>query len=66
MPEYAYPYRDDDGREDEDMESHRGRFRVVRSVSDEDGAAAVCCTARLPSDAESKVEWRGFRVLMVL
>jgi len=64
--DYPYPYRNDDGREDEKTDSHLGRFRVVRAGTDQDVSAEKRCTARLPSDPESKVAWRGFRVLMVL
>ena len=64
--DYPYPYRNDDGREDEKTDSHLGRFRVIRAGIDQKVPTEMHCTTRLPSDPESKLEWRGFRVLMAL
>ena len=65
QPDYPYPYRADDGREDPDAGPSNARvLRVHRGGSYRDPAAGVRCTARGASTPDSRLAWRGFRVVM--
>jgi iron(II)-dependent oxidoreductase len=62
---FPYPYQAQDGREDlaADQRLHRV-FRVYRGGSFRDEPARLRCTARGQSSPESKLRWRGFRVVL--
>jgi iron(II)-dependent oxidoreductase len=62
--DFPYPYQARDGREDltADQRLHRV-FRVHRGGSFRDNQAKVRCSARGWSDPDSKIRWRGFRVV---
>ncbi len=65
QPDYPYPYRSDDGREDPDAGPADARvLRVHRGGSYRDPMAGVRCTARGASPPDSHLAWRGFRVVM--
>jgi formylglycine-generating enzyme required for sulfatase activity len=62
---FAYPYRDDDGREDLQADAHLYRItRVHRGGAFRDDPSRLRCSARGRSSARSKVHWRGFRVAL--
>lgn len=64
-PDYAYPYRPDDGREDTEPDQPApGIWRVHRGGSFRESAAGVRCTARSASAPDSRLRWRGLRVAM--
>ncbi len=64
-PDYAYPYRPDDGREDSTpAQATPGIWRVHRGGSYREDAASLRCTARSASAPDSRLRWRGFRVAM--
>jgi len=56
---FPYPYQTMDGRE----AMHAGDFRIVRGGSYKEDAAALRCSARAFAASQSKVQWRGFRVV---
>jgi formylglycine-generating enzyme required for sulfatase activity len=62
---FPYPYHPHDGREDPaaDQRLHR-LFRLHRGGSYRDEPAKLRCSARGYSDPDSKLRWRGFRVLL--
>jgi len=61
---YPYPYRAGDGREDLAAGSRLYRtYRIYRGGSFRDNAAGAGCQARGWSDPDSKLRWRGFRVV---
>jgi formylglycine-generating enzyme required for sulfatase activity len=65
QPDYPYPYRADDGRENLEAAPSDARIlRVHRGGSYRDLAAGVRCTARGASSPDSRLAWRGFRVIM--
>jgi formylglycine-generating enzyme required for sulfatase activity len=60
---FPYPYRPEDGREDLKA-SHLYRvYRVYRGGSFRDEPSKLSCTARGASTPDSKIRWRGFRVV---
>jgi len=62
---FPYPYRADDGREDLAAAQHLHRvYRVYRGGSFRDDPAKLRCSARGCSTPDSKIRWRGFRVVM--
>ena len=64
--DYPYPYRTDDGREA--LAAGYGQQRVYcihRGGSYRDNPDKIRATARSASDPESKIKWRGFRVVLV-
>ena len=64
-PDYVYPYRPDDGREDpETTQAVPGLWRVHRGGSYREDAVSLRCTARGASAPDSRLRWRGFRVAM--
>jgi formylglycine-generating enzyme required for sulfatase activity len=64
---FPYPYRPGDGREDLEAERHLHRtYRIHRGGSYRDVPAKLRCSARGYATPESKVLWRGFRVVLVL
>jgi formylglycine-generating enzyme required for sulfatase activity len=64
-PDYVYPYRPDDGREDlATPQAGPGLWRVHRGGSYREDAASLRCTARGASAPDSRLRWRGFRVAM--
>ena len=66
VPRFGYPYRGDDGRNDPEAARWLpGLLRVVRGGSAQN-AAAVEVTRRAASAPESRVRWRGFRVVLAL
>lgn len=61
---FPYPYRPHDGREEaKPVHLHRV-YRVYRGGSFRDEPGKLRCTARGNSDPESKIRWRGFRVVL--
>jgi iron(II)-dependent oxidoreductase len=61
---FPYPYQAQDGREDL-VATHLHRvYRVHRGGSFRDAQAKVHCSARGCSDPDSKIRWRGFRVVL--
>ena len=62
---FPYPYRADDGREDLKAHQRLHRvFRIHRGGSFRDDPAKLRCSARGISDPDSKIRWRGFRVVL--
>lgn len=63
--DYPYPYQANDGREDltADHRLHRV-FRLHRGGAFRDPVLNLRCTARGLSDPDSKLRWRGFRVVL--
>ncbi len=63
--DFSYPYQAHDGREDlnADQRLHRV-FRVHRGGSFRDNQARATTAARSASDPDSKIKWRGFRVVL--
>lgn len=67
QPEFGYPYDPADGREILASEDLPPQARLVhRGGSFKSAPTAVRCTARGNSSADSKVAWRGFRVVMTI
>ncbi|MBK9094386.1 MAG: SUMF1/EgtB/PvdO family nonheme iron enzyme [Anaerolineae bacterium] len=66
-PDYPYPYRADDGREETDA-GHAGQalLRLQRGGSYRSQGETLRSTARGISAPDSKVPWRGFRVAMTI
>jgi iron(II)-dependent oxidoreductase len=63
---FPYPYQAADGREDL-VASHLHRvYRVYRGGSFRDEPARVQCSVRGCSTPDSKIRWRGFRVVMII
>jgi formylglycine-generating enzyme required for sulfatase activity len=63
--DFPYPYQANDGREDLAAEQRLYRaFRVYRGGSFRDNQTKVSTTARGASDPDSKIKWRGFRVVL--
>ncbi len=63
--DFPYPYQPDDGREDTNTDERRHRvFRVYRGGAFRDRQSKVTATARNASDPDSKIRWRGFRVVL--
>lgn len=64
---WPYPYRTDDGREAQDPEHYLHRvYRLCRGGSYKDHANRIQCASRNIALQESRVAWRGFRVVMVI
>jgi formylglycine-generating enzyme required for sulfatase activity len=61
--DFSYPYEANDGREEE---TAGYVMRIHRGGSFRSQAAEVRCSARSASHADSRVTWRGFRVVMAL
>jgi len=63
--DFPYPYRADDGREDlaTNQQLHRV-YCVHRGGSFRDNKTKVRTAARSASDPDSKIKWRGFRVVL--
>jgi len=65
QPDYAYPYRPDDGREDLEAGPWQHRtFRVHRGGAFREDRLRVTTFSRGVSDPDSKLRWRGFRVVL--
>ncbi len=63
--DFPYPYRPGDGREDLAAAARLPRlFRLHRGGSFRDEPARLRCSARGYSDPDSKIRWRGFRVVL--
>jgi formylglycine-generating enzyme required for sulfatase activity len=60
---FPYPYRADDGREDMAAQHLHRVYRVYRGGSFRDDPARVRSSARGASTPDSKIRWRGFRVV---
>jgi formylglycine-generating enzyme required for sulfatase activity len=61
---FPYPYRADDGREDVAASQHLHRvYRVYRGGSFRDDPSKLRCSVRGCSTPDSKIRWRGFRVV---
>jgi formylglycine-generating enzyme required for sulfatase activity len=60
---FPYPYRANDGREEVNPTHLHRVYRVYRSGSFRDEPARLRCSVRGNSDPESKIRWRGFRVV---
>jgi formylglycine-generating enzyme required for sulfatase activity len=64
-PTFPYPYDGSDGREDPEAERQMDRtYRIHRGGSYRDAPTELRCTARGFSSPDSKVSWRGFRVVL--
>jgi iron(II)-dependent oxidoreductase len=62
---FPYPYQPNDGREEPEADQRLHRlFRLHRGGSYRDEPAKLRCSARGYSDPDSKIRWRGFRVLL--
>ena len=58
--DFPYPYQADDGREDPKADERLHRvYRIHRGGPPNN----IRCTARGASDPDSKIKWRGFRVV---
>jgi formylglycine-generating enzyme required for sulfatase activity len=65
QPAFGYPYQRDDDREDPMAEQRLYQtYRIHRGGSYRDELAGLRCSARGFAPPDSKVGWRGFRVLM--
>lgn len=65
--DFMYPYDPDDGREEMDAEQHMHRvYRIHRGGSYRDDVSELRCSARGCSGPDSKIRWRGFRVVLDL
>lgn len=63
--DFPYPYDGGDGREDPEAEKQLDpTYRIHRGGSYRDTPADLRCTARGFSPPDSKVVWRGFRVVL--
>jgi formylglycine-generating enzyme required for sulfatase activity len=64
-PGFGYPYDPDDGREIVDPKKLPAAARVVhRGGSFKSAPADLRCSARGNALPDSKIAWRGFRVVM--
>lgn len=63
ISDFVYPYRPDDGREDPTASHLHRVYRVYRGGSFRDEPARLRCAARGASTPDSKIRWRGFRVV---
>lgn len=64
-PAFPYPYDSGDGREDPEADRQLDRtYRIHRGGSYRDAPTELRCTARGFSPPDSKVPWRGFRVVL--
>jgi iron(II)-dependent oxidoreductase len=62
---FPYPYQAQDGREDLAADQRLVRvYRVCRGGSFHDDPAKLRCSARGQSSPDSKLRWRGFRVVL--
>lgn len=62
---FGYPYRLDDGRDDPNADTYMpGLSRVVRGGSFRENVANLRCAHRVASAPDSKLRWRGFRVML--
>jgi formylglycine-generating enzyme required for sulfatase activity len=62
---FPYPYQAHDGREDLEADQHLHRvYRIHRGGSFRDDPSRLRCSARGYSDPDSKLRWRGFRVVL--
>jgi formylglycine-generating enzyme required for sulfatase activity len=63
--DFAFPYQPDDGREELEADKRLPRvYRIHRGGAFRDNPANLRCTARGVSDPDSKLRWRGFRVVL--
>ncbi|GIK42054.1 MAG: hypothetical protein BroJett011_58870 [Chloroflexota bacterium] len=63
---FPYPYRASDGREEANPTHLHRVYRVYRGGSFRDEPGKLRCSVRGNSDPESKIRWRGFRVVLEL
>ena len=61
---YPYPYQANDGREDLTAQYLHRAYRIYRGGSFRDDRPQLRCSARGRSDPDSKIRWRGFRVVL--
>lgn len=61
---FSYPYRASDGREEANPTHFHRVYRVYRGGSFRDEPARLRCSVRGNSDPESKIRWRGFRIVL--
>lgn len=65
QPTFPYPYEGGDGREDPEAERQMDRtYRIHRGGGYVDAATELRCSARGFSPPDTKVAWRGFRVML--
>lgn len=65
--EFPYPYRPHDGREELDADQPLNRFRRIhRGGSYRDVRSRPRCAARGCSNPDSRIRWRGFRVVRTI
>ncbi len=65
--DFEYPYNPDDGREDLEADRHLPWvFRIHRGGSFQDSHPDLSCAARSFDNPNSKLDWRGFRVVREL
>jgi iron(II)-dependent oxidoreductase len=64
-PAFPYPYQPGDGREDLAPDQGLPRlYRLYRGGSFHDDPGKLRCAARGQSSPDSKLRWRGFRVVL--
>jgi formylglycine-generating enzyme required for sulfatase activity len=63
---FTYPYQAGDGREEINPSHLYRAYRVYRGGSFRDEPARLRCSARGNSDPDSKISWRGFRVVLAI
>jgi iron(II)-dependent oxidoreductase len=63
---FPYPYRASDGREEANPAHLHRVYRIYRGGSFRDEPARLRCSVRGNSDPESKIRWRGFRIVLEL
>jgi iron(II)-dependent oxidoreductase len=61
---FSYPYQANDGREDLAADQSAPIYRVHRGGSFHDDPIKLRCAARGQSSPDSKLRWRGFRVVL--
>jgi formylglycine-generating enzyme required for sulfatase activity len=63
---FPYPYQAYDGREDPRVSHLHRVYRIHRGGSFRDDSTNLRCSVRGASDVDSKIRWRGFRVVLEL
>jgi formylglycine-generating enzyme required for sulfatase activity len=67
QPDFPYPYDSSDGREEPEAEKQLdSTYRIHRGGSYKNASTELRCTARGFSPPDSRVAWRGFRVVLAV
>jgi len=61
---FPYPYQANDGREDLTAKHLHRVYRLYRGGSFRDERSQLRCSTRGHSDPDSKIRWRGFRIVL--